>query len=214
MIILSDKKKFPDPELVADPDGLVALGGDLSVKRLLTAYKNGIFPWETEPIIGWYSPDPRCILETDSVRVSNSMKAVINKKNHFEFKLNTSFHQVIYNCKNISRKNVEGSWISEELINSFLELHALNYAYSAETWYQNKLVGGLYGLLMGNIFFGESMFSTTPNASKYALIMLARHLQKNGVKVIDCQVYSAHLESMGAKLISRKQFLELLKKDT
>lgn len=211
MIILSDKKNFPDPELVADPDGLVALGGDLSVKRLLTAYKSGIFPWETEPIIGWYSPDPRCILETDNIRISKSMRAVINKKDHFDFKLNTSFYEVIYNCKNISRKNVEGSWISNELINSFLELHALHYAYSAETWHQNKLVGGLYGLLLGNIFFGESMFSSTTNASKYALIMLAQHLNKIGVKIIDCQVYSAHLESMGAKLISRKQFLELLR---
>ena len=211
MIILTDKKKFPDPEIVADADGLVALGGDLSVKRLLSAYQNGIFPWETDPIIGWYSPDPRCILETDSITVSKSMRSVINKSDHFQFKMNTAFNEVIHNCKNINRKGVEGSWISDDLIHSFLELHAMNYAYSAETWYENKLAGGLYGLMIGKMFFGESMFSNKTNASKFALIMLSDHLRKLGVKIIDCQVYSPHLESMGAKLIPRKKFMALLK---
>lgn len=205
----ADNIYFPDPGK-SNAEGLVAIGGNLCPDRLLIAYKNGIFPWETEPIIGWYCPDPRCILLPENVRVSKSMQAVL-RSDKYQFKINSSFNDVILHCKKIKRKGVEGSWISEEIIDSFLKLHQGGYAYSDETWQDEKLVGGLYGLIIGKVFFGESMFSLTPNASKFALIKFSSFLIENNIALIDCQVHSEHIESMGAILISRALFLKKVK---
>ena len=212
MVILNDKNFFPDPEF-SDADGLVAIGGDLSPQRLLTAYKNGIFPWETEPVIAWYSPDPRCILVPNEVVISKSMRGILNS-GKMKFRLNTSFKEVMILCQTTKRKGAQGSWISDDLIESFTLLHKEGYAISAEAWQDEKLVGGLYGIILGKIFFGESMFSSIPNSSKFALIKLCSYFEKQNIKIIDCQVHSDHLESMGAKLIRRKFFLQKLKELT
>lgn len=210
MVILGKDHIFPDPNYYCDSDGLIALGGDLSTNRLLSAYKSGIFPWETEPVIAWYCPDPRSILIPKDIIISKSMRSIL-KKGIFEFKINTVFDEVIRKCKTTFRKGIEGSWISEELIESFIKLNQKGIAISAETWLNGKLVGGLYGLLIGKVFFGESMFSEHANASKFALIHLANYLEKKNIVLIDCQVHSDHLETLGAILIERKSFLKILK---
>ena len=210
MVLLNQLLTFPDPKN-SDADGLVAVGGDLSPERLLVAYKNGIFPWETNPVIGWYSPDPRCVLVPSEVIISHSMRSLINS-GKYSFKLNTSFSEVISSCQKTIRKGEAGTWISPELIDSFCVLHKNGYAYSAETWYNGKLVGGLYGMILGKVFFGESMFSSSPNASKFALIKFCNYLIKKNIFLIDCQVHSEHLETMGARLISRNNFIDILQK--
>ena len=209
MFLLSNELYFP-PVTEADEEGILAIGGDLSTQRLLLAYRNGIFPWYTddEPII-WWCPNPRFVLFPDEIKISKSMRAVI-KKQTYSFTINNCFNNVIKNCKTINREGQSGTWISEEFIDAYTNLHNLGYALSAETWKNNKLVGGLYGVKMGNIFFGESMFSLSPNASKFAFIQLVKHLKNEGVKLIDCQVYTTHLESLGAKMIDRNDFMRLL----
>jgi len=209
MFLLSNELYFP-PVNEADEEGILAIGGDLSTQRLILAYRNGIFPWYTddEPII-WWCPNPRFVLFPDEIKISKSMRAVV-KKQTYSFTINNCFNNVIKNCKTINREGQSGTWISEEVIDAYTNLHNLGYALSAETWKNNKLVGGLYGVKMGNIFFGESMFSLSPNASKFAFIQLVQYLKNEGVKLIDCQVYTNHLESLGAKMIDRNDFMRLL----
>lgn len=206
---LSHKLEFPDVNK-ADKDGMLAIGGDLSTERLLLAYRSGIFPWynEDEPPV-WWCPDPRFVLFPNELNVSKSMKQLI-KKNLFEFRINTDFPNIIASCKNTYRPGQDGTWISQDVLNAYTQLHQLGYAHSAEAWMDGKLVGGLYGIRMGNIFFGESMFSHVANASKFAFIQYVKKLQEEGVILIDCQVYTAHLESLGARMIARNDFIKML----
>ncbi len=209
MHILTEKMFFPPVE-TADEEGIVAIGGDLSPERLLLAYRSGIFPWynEDEPII-WWSPDPRFILFPEKLRISKSMQTVL-QNGKFRFTINRAFTQVMQNCKTITRKDQEGTWIHPATVEAYTKLHELGYAHSAEAWLNGELVGGLYGVRLGNIFFGESMFSKESNASKFAFIKYVQYLKKENVKLIDCQVYTAHLESLGAKMITRKDFIALI----
>jgi leucyl/phenylalanyl-tRNA--protein transferase len=208
--LLNDKLWFPPAEEALD-DGLLAIGGDLSINRLLLAYRSGIFPWfdEEDELPMWWCPDPRFVLFPDELRVSKSMRQLL-KKNEFELRVNTAFEEVIAHCRNAERKGQDGTWISDAIINSYTALHMLGYAHSAETWHNGKLVGGLYGIRMGNVFFGESMFSTESNASKFAFIKWVERLKDEGVVLIDCQVYTEHLESLGARMIPREAFLGYL----
>jgi leucyl/phenylalanyl-tRNA---protein transferase len=204
LFTLDDNLWFP-PLSEADEEGLLAIGGDLSIDRLLIAYKHGIFPWFEGPVPLWWSPDPRFVLFPQHIKVSKSMEQVI-KKGDYRFSTNTAFSQVIANCKNQKREGQNGTWITPELEASFNELHQLGFAVSAETWLGDQLVGGLYGIKMGKVFFGESMFAKASNASKFAFIHFVKQLEKEGVELIDCQVYTAHLESLGAEMISRNDF--------
>jgi leucyl/phenylalanyl-tRNA--protein transferase len=203
---------FPDPRH-ADPDGLLAYGGDLSPERLILAYENGIFPWfnEEDPIL-WWSPDPRCILFPEKIVVSKSMRQIINK-GEFSCTQDACFEKVIRNCQSIPRKDQPGTWLTEDMISAYIHLHQLGFAHSVEVWKEETLVGGLYGIALGKCFFGESMFSKVSNASKMALIYLAKESKVLGRLLIDCQVHTSHLESLGAELISRTQFLDILKKN-
>jgi leucyl/phenylalanyl-tRNA--protein transferase len=210
LFALSNDLIFP-PIHFAEPDGLLAIGGDLSTERLLLAYRSGIFPWYEGEHILWWSPGPRFVLFPDELRVSKSMHQLI-KKNAFEFTINKAFSEVINNCKTISRRNQESTWITDEVKNAYISLHKFGYAHSAEVWQDNKLVGGLYGIRLGKVFFGESMFSKVSNASKYAFINYVQALTLEDIKLIDCQVYTEHLESLGARMIEREIFIELLKK--
>jgi leucyl/phenylalanyl-tRNA--protein transferase len=204
-----DKELIFPPVDLSEPDGLLAVGGDLSIERLLLAYRSGIFPWYEGEHILWWSPDPRFVLYPDELVISKSMRAVI-KKETFTFTTNKAFAEVIGNCKNTPRKDQDSTWISDEMKIAYTELHRRGYAHSAEAWNDGKLVGGLYGLRLGNIFFGESMFSRVSNASKFAFIKYVELLKKEGVHLIDCQVYTEHLESLGARMVPRKQFIEIL----
>ncbi|HYF31036.1 MAG TPA: leucyl/phenylalanyl-tRNA--protein transferase [Chitinophagaceae bacterium] len=205
---LDNKLIFP-PVHLSEPDGLLAIGGDLSPERLLLAYKSGIFPWYEGEYILWWSPDPRCVLFPPELKVSHSMKQLL-KKDSFQFTINTAFADVIRACKEINRKSQASTWITDEVENAYMQMHALGYAHSAEAWADGQLAGGLYGLRIGKVFFGESMFSNVTNASKFAFIRYTHQLQTEGVELIDCQVHTTHLESMGARLIPRTEFLELL----
>ena len=218
MIILSKQIVFPPVNLAAN-DGLLAIGGDLSVERLLLAYKSGIFPWynEGEPII-WYSPNPRMVLFPNNLRVSKSMRQLIKKKK-FQITFNKDFESVISNCKTIDRKGEIGTWITDEMKESYIKLHKKGVAKSVEVWqqsnsnqYEKKLVGGLYGIDLGTVFCGESMFSKVSNTSKLAFIYLTQKLERENYDIIDCQVYNSHLASLGAKEISRDDFLSYLPK--
>ncbi len=193
-------------------DGLLAIGGDLSTERLLLAYRNGIFPWYEGDVPMWWCPNPRFVLFPQELKVSKSMHQLL-KKNAFDFTMNKAFAQVIHHCKQTSRQGQDGTWITNDVELSYLRLHEEGFAHSAEAWKDGKLVGGLYGLKLGNIFFGESMFSHQSNASKYAFIKLVTHLQKQGVQLIDCQVYTEHLETLGARMISRTDFIARLAKE-
>ena len=210
MIFLSERLVFPDLHH-ADSNGVLAVGGDLSIERLTLAYRNGIFPWyaEGEPIV-WYSPDPRMVLYPDDLRVSKSMHQFINSKKH-RVTFNTAFASVISNCKSIdrSKQGQSGTWITTEMQDAYIDLHKCGLAKSVEVWKDNELVGGLYGVEVGNIFCGESMFSKISNASKLAFIALVR---QNKYALIDCQVYNPHLASLGAKEIERKVFVGYLPK--
>ncbi|MBN8836054.1 MAG: leucyl/phenylalanyl-tRNA--protein transferase [Sphingobacteriia bacterium] len=206
--VLDDKIWFPPVE-ESLPDGLLAMGGDLSKERILQAYQKGIFPWYDGDVPLWWCPNPRFVLFPDDVIVSKSMRSVL-KKNTFDFTINTAFAEVIHKCRTVNRKDQEGTWINNDIINTYSQLNKDGYAYSAEAWHHNELVGGLYGLLLGKVFFGESMFSTKANASKFAFIRFIEYLKERDIKVIDCQVYTEHLESLGARMIMREQFLQLL----
>ncbi|MEZ5017301.1 MAG: leucyl/phenylalanyl-tRNA--protein transferase [Flavipsychrobacter sp.] len=203
--VLDDTLWFPPVEQ-ALPDGLLAIGGDLSTERLLLAYRNGIFPWFDDDVPLWWSPDPRFVLYPEELKVSKSMKQLL-KKEAFCFKTNTNFEQVITNCQQQPRKDQDGTWITNDIVTAYVKLHQLGYAHSAEAWQGNTLVGGLYGIRMGDAFFGESMFSHQSNASKYAFIKYVQLLKEEGVQLIDCQVHTSHLESLGARMIPRASFI-------
>ena len=200
---LGERLVFPNPSL-ADEDGLLALGGDLSTERLLLAYKNGIFPWysEDEPIC-WYSPHERFVILPSEVKISKSILQVMRSQK-FSITLNTAFSDVIVSCAKALRKEQDGTWIIPEMQKAYINLHLLGYAHSVEVWQNDELVGGLYGVLIGKVFCGESMFSKVSNTSKLALIWLCQNLD---VQLIDCQLHTEHLESMGAKMISRAEFM-------
>ena len=208
LFILNNELIFPPVEL-AEPDGLLAVGGDLSTERLLLAYRQGIFPWYEGQHILWWCPDPRFVLFPPELRESKSMKQLL-KRDVFEFRINSDFTGVITNCKTIARRGQESTWITDEVRAAYTRLHHAGYAHSAEAWQDGKLVGGLYGIRLGKVFFGESMFSTVSNASKYAFINFVHRLREEGVELIDCQVYTEHLESLGARMIPRKDFIILL----
>lgn len=212
MIVLDSKLVFP-PAHLANEDGILAIGGDLSTERLLLAYRNGIFPWynEGEPII-WWCPDPRFVLFPDQLKVSKSMETVV-RSNRFRFTINRAFEKVIEHCKTTPRPGQEGTWITEAVQKAYNNLHQAGYAHSAEAWKDGELVGGLYGIRIGKVFFGESMFSKESNASKFAFIQYVKQLQREGVALIDCQVYTLHMETMGATMIDRERFLRLLDKN-
>jgi leucyl/phenylalanyl-tRNA--protein transferase len=200
---------FPNPRN-ADEHGIVAYGGDLNPFRILEAYKLGIFPWfESDQNLMWWSPDPRMILHTDKFKVSKSFKAFLKKIN-YKVTFNKDFKFVINSCANIKRINQKGTWITEGLIKSFIDLHKMGKAMSVEVWVDDEIVGGLYGLDLDDIFCGESMFSKSSNASKIALYYLTNELKKNNYRFIDCQVPSEHLKSLGGEVISRSNFLDLL----
>ena len=210
-LFVLDKELYFPPVHLAEPDGLLAIGGDLTVERLLLAYKNGIFPWYEGEHILWWCPDPRFVLFPDELKISKSMKQLI-KKEEFQFTINKAFEEVINNCKTIDRKGQEGTWITNEVKKAYILLHKKGIAHSAEVWKDGVLAGGLYGIRLGKVFFGESMFSKQSNASKYAFIKYSEYLKEEGVEIIDCQVYTEHLESLGARMIPRKEFISLLKK--
>lgn len=209
MFLLSEQIKFP-PVHLANKTGLLAVGGDLSSERLIEAYKKGIFPWysEGEPIC-WYSPNPRMVLFPNKIHISKSMKKVLKNEN-FEVTFNQNFERVIENCKNSKRKNQFGTWITNEMEKAYIKLHKKGVAKSVEVWKNNRLVGGLYGIDLQNVFCGESMFSKVSNASKVAFVYLAEKLYSEKYKIIDCQIYNDHLASMGAEEISREKFLTYL----
>jgi leucyl/phenylalanyl-tRNA--protein transferase len=199
---------FPPVEDALE-DGLLAMGGDVSVERLMLAYRQGIFPWYDGDTPLWWSPDPRFVLFPAKLKVSKSMEVLL-RKNTFRFTTNTAFEQVIRSCKALQRRGQDGTWITDELETSVNQLHNMGIAHSAEAWLGGELVGGLYGMRMGNLFFGESMFSEVSNASKFAFIHYTRRLQNEGVYLLDCQVYTEHLESLGAEMITRKDFLKAI----
>jgi leucyl/phenylalanyl-tRNA--protein transferase len=205
-----DKELYFPPVELAEPDGLLAIGGDLTSERLLLAYRRGIFPWYEGQFILWWSPDPRFVLFPGELRVSKSMKALLNK-NAFDFTINKAFKEVIHYCKEVKRPGQLGTWITDELESAYVHMHQLGYACSAEAWKDGELVGGVYGIILGKVFFGESMFSKISNASKYALVKFVVHLRQQGVELIDCQVYTEHLESLGARMIPRRDFLNYLR---
>jgi len=201
---------FPDVN-IANENGLIAVGGNLSFGTLINAYTKGIFPWyNPDEIIQWYCPDPRFVLFPDKIKISHSMRNVLNK-HLFKFSVDKAFPQVIKNCRLAKRAADPGTWISDEIEEAYSNLFQKGYAHSAEAWQNNELVGGLYGVLIGKVFFGESMFANKSNASKFAFINWVEVLRKNGIALIDCQVYTPHLESLGAEFISRKEFNILLK---
>jgi leucyl/phenylalanyl-tRNA--protein transferase len=208
LYVLEKELVFPPVEL-AEPDGLLAIGGDLSTERLLLAYRQGIFPWYEGEYILWWSPDPRFVLFPSELRISRSMKKLI-QKNSFDFTMNTAFEKVIHDCKVIKRPGQRGTWITDEVEKAYIQMHKDGWAISAEAWKDNELVGGLYGIKLGNIFFGESMFSKKSNASKFAFIKLIENLKEQNIKLIDCQVFTEHLESLGARMISRKEFVGMV----
>jgi len=202
---------FPAPETALDsPNGLLAIGGDLSPERLIKAYHQGIFPWfeEPDPIL-WWSPAPRTILFPAKVHVSRSLKKRIRKK-EFEVTYDQCFDQVIKCCASAPRQGQHGTWIGEEMISAYNELHIQGVAHSIEVWKDNSLVGGLYGIALGGVFFGESMFSLLPDASKVAFVFLANKLSTDGFGLIDCQVANPHLFTLGAEEIDRNRFMSLL----
>ncbi len=207
---LNEKLVFP-PVTAANTHGVLALGGDLSVERLLLAYSSGIFPWysEDEPIV-WYAPNPRFVLYPDKLKISKSMKQVL-KQNHFQVTLDTDFRSVMTCCQQTNREGQQGTWITNDMLEAYCALHEQGYAHSVEVWQAGKLVGGLYGVSLGKIFFGESMFAHVSNASKTGFITLVGELIKHNFQLVDSQVYTPHLESLGATSISRKQYMQILK---
>lgn len=200
---------FP-PADHANPDGLLAIGGELREDWLLTAYAGGIFPWfnEGDPIM-WWSPDPRFVLRPTEVKVRKSMRPFLNN-DEYEFRLDTAFEKVINQCSKVPREGQDGTWITNHMKSAYIDLHKIGMAHSAEIWLEGELIGGLYGVSIGKAFFGESMFSLKPNASKLAFIRLCDWLARRSFQIVDCQIYSEHLESLGAKHIERNEFLDIL----
>jgi len=210
---LDDEIAFPDPRL-GEPDGLFAIGGDLSIDRLLLAYSYGIFPWYSfrdsdEPY--WYCPMQRFVIFPEEIHISHSMRSLINRQ-RYRLSINEDFEGVITNCGKL-REDQEGAWLGEEIVKAYTALYEQGFAASVEVWNGEKLVGGLYGVCIGNSFFGESMFSLVPNASKLALIHLAQVLSKNGDRLIDCQFETPHLKSMGGRFIPYADYLSIIHDD-
>ncbi len=208
LFFLSERLEFPPIE-TANSEGLLAVGGDLSPERLLLAYQNGIFPWFNEDsLILWWSPDPRMVLFPNKIRISKSMKKVL-ASGQFTLTKNTCFEEVLLQCATVKRLGQQGTWITEDMKKAYLELHETGLAKSYEVWQKGVLVGGLYGVDLGHVFCGESMFSTVSNASKFAFIHLAQELESKNYRVIDCQLHTKHLESLGAQEIPRNEFIKL-----
>ena len=200
---------FPNVNLALnEPNGLIAIGGDLSIDRMLLAYENGIFPWygEGEPIL-WYSPNPRMVITPDKLHVSKSLKKILHSS-QFRVRIDMAFKEVILQCRTVQRPGQSGTWINDEMVKSYCQLHELGYAHSYEVYKNDELVGGLYGVALGRVFFGESMFSLVSNASKVAFAHL---LQKSKYCLIDCQIENQHLESLGAFKMPRDLFIQQLK---
>lgn len=208
LFVLDKELQFPAVHL-SEPDGLLAMGGDLSPERLLLAYRLGIFPWFEGNTPLWWCPDPRFVLFPAELKISKSMQQLF-KKNAFRFTINTAFAEVINSCKTTARRGQSSTWITDEVKTAYIHLHQLGHAHSAEAWLGDDLVGGCYGIRMGKAFFGESMFSKVSNASKYAFIKYTEQLKREDTRLIDCQVYTEHLESLGARMIPRRQFIQLL----
>lgn len=212
MYFIGPNDKLP-PVSLADDDGLLAVGRDLSPARLKEAYYKGVFPWynEDQPVL-WWSPDPRMVLFPDKLKIAKSMRSLL-KRDKFRVTFNNEFEKVIENCGEIDRKGQDGTWITDEIKKNYLQLYQEGFAFSTEVWDGSELVGGLYGVYLKDkeMFCGESMFAKASNASKFGFIKLVEKLRAEGVEIIDCQVYTSHLESLGAEEIPRSQFLEYLK---
>ena len=204
------KELFFPPVTLANRDGILAIGGDLSVERLLVAYQSGIFPWfeQGDPIM-WWSPNPRLVLFLDELIISKSMRNILNR-NSFSVTFNQNFRDVISHCQKVKRDGQNGTWITNEMIEAYCKLNELGIAKSVEVWQNEQLVGGLYGIDLGTIFCGESMFSLVSNASKVAFIALVEQLKEKNYKLLDCQVYNPHLESLGCRKIEREEFMDIL----
>ena len=223
LFILDKEHVFP-PAHLAQPDGLLAIGGDLLPDRLLLAYRNGIFPWYEGEHILWWCPDPRFVLFPEEFVIDQRTEKLLNKNKParlptghagqgggFEFTINKAFEKVIHNCKDIKRPGQEGTWITDEVEKAYCKMHDLGYAHSAEVWKDGELAGGLYGMKLGKVFFGESMFSKISNASRFAFTKYVQQLKEEGIQLIDCQVYTEYLESFGARMIAREEFIHHLK---
>ena len=208
LFALDNTLVFP-PVHLAEPDGLLAMGGDLSTERLLLAYRNGIFPWYEGETILWWSPHPRFVLYPSELKISKTIRSLL-KKNAFTFTINKAFPEVIHACRHIKRSGQEGTWITAAVEAAYCRLHEAGFAHSAEVWLDGLLVGGLYGIRMGQVFFGESMFSLVPNASRYCFVSYVEQLMLEQVMLIDCQVYTEYLESFGARMIERQEFISQL----
>ena len=210
VFLLSDEIAFPSPHF-ASKEGLLAVGGDLSQKRLLMAYRMGIFPWfsDNEPIM-WWSPDPRLVLFPEEIRISKTLRKIIKKK-RFRVTMDTAFVQVINHCAQVRLQNNQETWIVKEMIDAYCKLHEAGFAHSVEAWHKGELAGGLYGVSLGRCFFGESMFTQVSNASNIALVKLVEYLISFSFDMLDCQVTTEHLIRFGAKEIERVRFLEQLK---
>ena len=213
MYFLSKELYFPPVE-EASYEGILAIGGDLSIERLLLAYRNGIFPWfnEEEPIL-WWSPPERMVVAPSIYKVSKSIRNLLNQ-NKFTVTFNQNFHEVILGCQQVERPGQDGTWLSDDFIASYTQLYEMGIAQSVEVWQNNELVGGLYGVDLGHVFCGESMFSKVPNASKIAFVTLIKHLKEKNYKLLDCQVHNDHLEKLGAFEISRATFMKVLHSET
>ena len=211
LFLLDGNRDFPPVDL-ASPEGIVAVGGDLSPERLIRAYSRGIFPWysEGEPIL-WWSPDPRFVLFPAEIHVSRSMKRIL-KKGSFRITLDGEFRAVIDGCRQ-PRITEPGTWITSEMLAAYCRLHEIGFAHSVEAWQGAELAGGVYGVSLGNLFFAESMFHRRRNASKAALIVLGRFLQRRGCSLIDCQVYSPHVATLGGRMIPRRRYIEILERE-
>ncbi|WP_425234774.1 leucyl/phenylalanyl-tRNA--protein transferase [Ulvibacterium sp.] len=209
LFFLTERLEFPSLEN-ANSEGLLAVGGDLSPERLLLAYQSGIFPWFNEDsLILWWSPDPRMILFPEKIKISKSMRKVLNS-GRFQLTKNTCFEEVLHQCATVKRANQQGTWITNDMVSAYTELHKRGYAKSYEVWEKGTLVGGLYGVDLGHVFCGESMFSIVDNASKFAFIHLAQELASKNYNLIDCQLHTNHLESLGAEEMPRSQFINFL----
>lgn len=209
VFLLNNSLVFPDPRC-AESDGLVAVGGDLGIERLILAYQNGIFPWYSDgnPIM-WFSPDPRLVLFLDELRVSKSLRKVINSE-AFESRFDTCFEEVIMKCATIKRKNQDATWITKDMIDAYIQLHNEGFAHSVETFCEDKLVGGLYGISLGGAFFGESMFHSMNNASKVSLYHLVERLKLWRFDFVDSQISTNHMRTLGAREVRRESFLAML----
>lgn len=207
---INDFYTFPNPLDLEDDEGIIGVGGNLSPGMLFSAYYQGIFPWYDEKPVLWWSLNPRLILKPSEIKVTKSMKKMF-KKSVYKVTMDNAFEDVMRNCSEISRSHEDGTWITEEIIHAYKKLHDEGFAHSIEVWNQNgDLAGGLYGVSIGSFFAGESMFAKESNSSKYGFITLARYLEQKGFEFIDCQQETAHLESLGAKAVDRKEFYKLL----